>query len=207
MQSTKEHWEQVYDGRLNCSFSWYQEHARQSRQLIGNTGISFDAPVIDVGGGASTLVDDLLACGYSNLTLLDISSSALAATKERLGATGKPVRWIQSDITEARLEEYGYEVWHDRAVFHFLASPGARQKYINTLSKAIRPGGHIILSTFALDGPCRCSGLPAVRYSPETLHAELGDSFDLVTHEKELHLTPSGVVQSFIYCHFRKCDS
>ena len=204
MQSTKELWDRAYESRSAESLSWYQEHARLSLRWIREAGVACDAPIIDIGSGASTLVDDLLAAGYPNITILDISSSALATAKKRLGPASEPVRWIQADITQALLDEHAYEVWHDRAVFHFLDSRLERQRYVDRVYRAVRPEGHVIVAVFALDGPERCSGLPAARYSPETLYAEFGESFELVRHERELHQTPSGIIQPFIYCHFRK---
>lgn len=203
---SKKHWDLVHETKPADSVSWFQEYAELSLQLIRQTGSALTAPIIDVGGGASTLVDDLLALGYSNLTVLDISSTALQVAQARLGNEhSRNVQWMAADITEAGLPVHAYEVWHDRAVFHFLATPEERQQYVQALFNALRPGGHAIIATFAEDGPTRCSGLSAMRYRPEQLQAELGKSFALVRHRKEAHKTPSGSLQQFVYCCFRKC--
>ncbi len=202
---SKEHWERVYETKPTDSVSWFQAHAGRSLRLIQQTGVASSAPIIDVGGGASTLVDDLLANRYSNLTVLDLSSAALVAAKKRLGAErGERVQWLEANITEIEFPAHAYEVWHDRAVFHFLTSQEERQKYVRTVLRAVKPGGHVIVATFAEDGPSQCSGLPVVRYRAHDLHAEFGEPFTLVHHEKEAHSTPSGKVQQFVYCYCRK---
>lgn len=173
-------------------------------RLIRNSGAPRSAEIIDVGGGASTLVDDLLADGYPSLTVLDLSIAALSAAKARLGSRAANVRWIEADIQEASLPAHGYDVWHDRAVFHFLIAPRERQAYLEALLQAIKPEGHLIIATFAEDGPEQCSGLPVMRYSPEQLQAEFGSSFTLIEHAEEQHRTPLGGFQKFIYCHFRR---
>jgi SAM-dependent methyltransferase len=159
-----------------------------------------------VGGGASTLVDDLLAEGYTDLTVLDLSSAALAVAKQRLMKHGDCVHWLEGDITRVELPIHRFDIWHDRAVFHFLTDPADRHAYVERVMHSVRPCGHLIVATFAEDGPEKCSGLPVMRYQPETLHAEFGDAFQLVGHEKEAHHTPSGTVQQFVYCHFRKVN-
>ena len=203
MQS-KEHWEQVYTTKGANSVSWFQEHAQQSLQLIRQTGVQKDAGIIDVGGGASTLVDDLLADGYSNVAVLDLSEAALAAAKQRLGGRTQQVSWLVGDITQVNLPRHAYAVWHDRAVFHFLTTAEEREAYVRAVLRAVRPGGHVIVATFAEDGPERCSGLPVVRYSADGLHAQFGAPFTLLRHEREEHHTPAGTVQKFIYCMCRK---
>ena len=203
MQS-KEHWEQVYTTKGANSVSWFQEHAQQSLQLIRQTGVQKDAGIIDVGGGASTLVDDLLADGYSNVAVLDLSEAALAAAKQRLGGRAQQVSWLVGDITQVNLPRHAYAVWHDRAVFHFLTTAEEREAYVRAVLRAVRPGGHVIVATFAEDGPERCSGLPVVRYSADGLHAQFGAPFTLLRHEREEHHTPAGTVQKFIYCMCRK---
>lgn len=203
----KDHWERVYSTRTTTDVSWFQEHAEQSLSLIANTGVPTSAAIIDVGGGASTLVDDLLARDYSSVTVLDISSAALKAAQSRLGEAAKRVLWLNGDITEMQLPVREYDVWHDRAVFHFLTTPYQRHAYIQAVLRAVRPGGHIIVSTFAEDGPLQCSGLPVMRYSADTLHAEFGSPFQLVGHVKEEHRTPSGTTQKFVYCYCRTVTS
>ena len=202
--SSKAHWEQVYETKPTNAVSWFQEHARQSVQLIRHTGVGRDAAIIDVGGGASTLVDDLLAEGCCNLTVLDLSEAALTAAKARLGELANRVAWITGDITTVALQRHAYDVWHDRAVFHFLTSPGDRAAYLRAVLHSVKPGGFVIVATFAEDGPEKCSGLPVMRYSADSLHAEFGASFRLVEQEREEHHTPFGTVQKFVYCLCRK---
>ena len=203
MQS-KQHWEQVYKTKGANSVSWFQEHAQQSLQLIRQTGVQRDAGIIDVGGGASTLVDDLLADGYSNVAVLDLSEAALAAARQRLGARAQQVSWLVGDITQVNLPRHAYAVWHDRAVFHFLTTAKEREAYVRAVLRAVKHGGHVIVATFAEDGPEKCSGLPVMRYSADGLHAEFGAPFTLLRHEREEHHTPAGAVQKFIYCMCRK---
>ena len=162
------------------------------------------ASIIDVGGGASSLVDDLLAHGYTNLSVLDLSQEALSAVQKRLGAAADKVRWIDGDITRVALPLHAYDLWHDRAVFHFLTDPRQRQAYVESVLRAVKPGGHVIVATFAEDGPSQCSGLPVMRYRADELHAEFGAPFSLLRHEREQHSTPFGTTQNFIYCYCRK---
>lgn len=204
---SKQHWEQVYATKSSDSVSWFQEHADQSLRLIHNTGLGKDAAIIDVGGGASNLVDDLVAEGYTDLTVLDLSSAALAVAKQRLGKQAGVVHWMEGDITCAAFPEYRFDIWHDRAVFHFLIDAADRHAYVERVMQAVRPGGHVIVATFAADGPEKCSGLPVMRYQPEGLHAEFGDAFLLVAHDKEVHHTPFGTDQQFVYCYCRKGNS
>ena len=201
--NTKTHWEHIYETKAPTQVSWYQEHARFSLQYIRNTGIQKTDAIIDVGGGASTLVDDLLADGFQHISILDVSPSALQLARQRLGARAVDVNWIEADITRAELPEQAYDLWHDRAVFHFLTQPADRQRYIDTVRRAVRVGGHVIVATFALDGPERCSGLEVVRYSPESLHNEFGGDFEMVDSTPETHHTPFGTEQKFIYCYCR----
>lgn len=203
----KQHWDQVYNSRTSDSVSWFQEHAAQSLRLIRNTGLGKDAAIIDVGGGDSRLVDDLAAEGYTDLTVLDLSSTALALARQRLGKYADAVNWMEGDITRAEFPECRFDIWHDRAVFHFLTEPADRHAYVKRVMQAVRPGGHVIIATFAEDGPEKCSGLPVMKYQPETLHAQFGEAFLLVEHEKEAHRTPFGVVQQFVYCYCRKSGS
>jgi SAM-dependent methyltransferase len=150
-----------------------------------------------LAGGESTLVDDLLAHGYRNLTVLDISQTALALTKQRLGEAARRVHWICADITTAPLMPDSFDVWHDRAVFHFLTSQEQRLSYVRAVGNAVKPGGHVIVSTFGPEGPDKCSGLPVMRYNAEELHEEFGTRFRLIESSKELHETPSGTLSSF----------
>ncbi|PTQ76796.1 methyltransferase family protein [Nitrosomonas oligotropha] len=200
----KRHWEQVYTTKASDSVSWFQEHADQSLRLIHNTRLGKDAAIIDVGGGASRLVDDLVAEGYTDLTVFDLSSTALAVARQRLGKHADIVHWIEGDITRTKFPMNRFDIWHDRAVFHFLTDPADRHAYVERVLSSVRPGGHVIVATFAEDGPEKCSGLPVMRYQPEALHAIFGDTFQLVEHEKEAHHTPFGTVQQFVYCYCRK---
>ncbi len=207
MQPGKEHWEAVYTSKATDEVSWFQPHARLSLDLIGAAAADKDAGIIDVGGGASTLVDDLLAEGYRDLTVLDLSAAALQAARRRLGVQESLVRWIEADITEVDLPRKRYDVWHDRAVFHFLTTARQRDAYVRTVFNAVKPGGHVIVATFAEDGPLQCSGLPVMRYRADELHDEFGDAFTLLKHQKEEHHTPSGKVQQFVYCYCRRISS
>lgn len=201
---SKDHWEHVYSSKQANGVSWFQERAEQSLQLIRGTGVPASAAIIDVGGGASTLVDDLLANGYSAVSVLDLSAAALTVAKARLGQQASAVQWLEGDITKTPLPAHAFDVWHDRAVFHFLTSKEDRQAYVETVLRAVKPGGHVIVATFAEDGPLQCSGLPVMRYAPDALHAEFGAPFSLVQHEREVHRTPFGTEQKFVYCYCRK---
>jgi len=204
---TKAHWDKLYATRAPEAVSWYQAHARWSLRLIEDAGIPRNAAIIDVGGGASTLVDDLLAAGFTNVSVLDLSASALAAARQRLGAAAAKAQWVEADITKDVLPRHAFDLWHDRAVFHFLTEAADRAAYVRAVLRAVKPGGHVIIATFAEDGPTQCSGLPVVRYRPNELHAEFGDSFSLLRHEKEAHHTPGGTLQQFVYCYCRKVES
>jgi ubiquinone/menaquinone biosynthesis C-methylase UbiE len=201
---TKTHWEKVYGTKDSTEVSWFQEHPELSLQFIDRTGVDSSAQVIDVGGGASTLVDDLLSRNYQNITVLDISAAALRVAQERLGSQANAVTWLEADITQVQLPYQFYDVWHDRAVFHFLTRAADRQKYVEAVMHSVKAGGHVIIATFGMDGPSRCSGLEVVRYDPDSLHHEFGSNFDLVHSTSESHETPFGTEQRFIYCYYRK---
>jgi SAM-dependent methyltransferase len=201
--NAKTHWEHIYETKAPTQVSWYQEHSRFSLQYIRNTGIQKTDALIDVGGGASTLVDDLIADGYQAISILDVSAAALQLARQRLGPHAVNVNWIEADITQADLPHHAYDVWHDRAVFHFLTQAADRQHYVEIVRRSVRKGGHVIVATFAPDGPERCSGLEVVRYSPESLHHEFGGDFEVVDSTHETHHTPFGTVQKFIYCYCR----
>jgi SAM-dependent methyltransferase len=202
----KEHWEKVYASKDVHEVSWFQPHAALSLKLIGQASLAPTAAIIDVGGGASPLVDDLLAAGYQQLSVLDLSAAALAAARSRLGSLAGRVRWIEADILSAQLPEGAYDVWHDRAVFHFLIEPDQRQAYVEQVLRAVKPGGLVIVATFAEDGPTHCSGLPVMRFSAAQLHGEFGGSFQLLGHERESHHTPAGAEQKFLYCFCRRME-
>lgn len=199
----REHWENIYLTKARDEVSWFREHLDTSLRMITNTGVRSEASIIDVGGGNSTLVDDLLAHGFGDVSVLDISSKAIADSKKRLGGLSEKVDWIEADITAVDLP-LDYDVWHDRAVFHFLTDAEDRQKYIHLVERSLRTGGHIIVASFGLDGPRKCSGLDVMRYSPETMHGEFGEGFNLVESLSETHKTPSDTTQEFIYCYCRK---
>ncbi|MBU6461020.1 MAG: class I SAM-dependent methyltransferase [Proteobacteria bacterium] len=200
----KEHWEQVYRHKLPDEVSWFQKHADLSVHMIRHTGLGEDAAILDVGGGTSVLADDLLALNYTNLTVLDLSSHAIKAARLRMGEQASKIHWIEADITQVAFPAHQFDIWHDRAVFHFLTHPADRQRYIGQVMHALRPGGYVIMATFAEDGPEQCSGLPVMRYQPESLHTEFGFSFELIGHQRETHHTPLGQIQQFIYCYCKK---
>lgn len=204
---SKEHWEKVYSTKASTEVSWFQEHAALSLKLIQDVAIPKSASIIDVGGGASTLVDDLLANGYGHLTVLDLSGAALATARSRLGGQAARVQWLEANVLEAELPAHGYDVWHDRAVFHFLTTEEERRAYVKKVLHAVKPGGLVIVATFAEDGPSKCSGLPVMRYSADALHAEFGEPFQLLGHERESHHTPGGNEQKFMYCFCRRVAS
>jgi len=202
--NAKTHWEHIYETKAPTQVSWYQEHARYSLQFIQKTGVQKTGHIIDIGGGASTLVDDFLMAGFQQVSILDVSEHALQHARQRLGARANDVNWVEADITQADLPEQFYDVWHDRAVFHFLTKAEDRQKYVETVRRSVKQGGHVIVATFALDGPDKCSGLEVVRYNPENLHDEFGAGFELTDSTRETHHTPFGTDQKFIYCYCRK---
>jgi len=196
----RSHWENVYATKAPDRVSWYRPHLETSLELIEKVAPARSAHIIDVGGGESTLVDDLLARGYQNVSVLDVSSAAIHFTKKRLGLRADSVQWIVGDIATADLPSNAYDVWHDRAVFHFLTTPDQRAAYLRQVGKTVRSGGHVLVSTFGPEGPTRCSGLEVVRYDAESLHAEFGVRFQLLESLKELHETPFGTTQQFLYC-------
>lgn len=202
--NAKNHWENVYSTNAEDEVSWFQESAALSLKLIDDAGLDKQASIIDVGGGASTLVDGLLAASYQDITVLDLSGAALDKAQKRLGNQAAQVLWLEANVLEQDFPEHGYDVWHDRAVFHFLNSQAEREAYVRTVRKAVKPGGLVIVATFAEDGPTMCSGLPVQRYSADELHSEFGEPFLLLGHEKESHHTPAGREQKFVYCFCRK---
>ena len=194
------HWEHVYRTKQPDQVSWFQAEARLSRELIERAAPDRTARIIDIGAGASTLVDGLVASGYGAITVLDISPAALALARARLGPEAASVEWRAADVLQAEFPVQAFDVWHDRAVFHFLTDPADRGRYVAQVRHAVRPGGTVIVATFAADGPLRCSGLDVARYSPDGLHAEFGAGFTLIDSHRELHTTPSGATQAFTYC-------
>lgn len=203
MEERHAHWEKVYRTKSPDAVSWFQEHATRSLEIIRSIGATSDAKILDAGGGSSILVDDLLTGRFKHVSVLDLSASALEVARRRLGSLGQNVTWITGDILTVELPEQTYDIWHDRAVFHFLTDPADRMAYVGQVMKSVKPGGHVIVATFAPDGPEQCSGLPVARYDPDQLHDEFGPSFELLEHSSEEHKTPWGSVQHFIYCHCR----
>jgi SAM-dependent methyltransferase len=197
------HWENIYGKKAADAVSWYRPHLETSQtslELIERAAPEYSASIIDIGGGESTLVDDLLARGYRNISVLDISQTAVDANKKRLGSASEHIHWLVADITKTKLESCAYDVWHDRAVVHFLTSSEARLAYVCQVANAVKPGGHVIVSTFGPEGPTKCSGLDVVRYDAESLHREFGVRFRLLGSSKELHRTPFDTIQQFLYC-------
>ena len=197
------HWQQVYTSKDERAVSWFEAVPLGSLDLIRATGIGRDAAIIDIGGGASRLVDALLDEGFRDLTVLDVSREALAKSKARLGARGASVQWLGADVTIWQPARR-YDLWHDRAALHFLTAPDERAAYAERFMRAVRPGGHVIIATFAPDGPERCSGLPVVRHDADSLAALLGPSFELIENRRHEHSTPAGAVQKFQFSRFRR---
>ena len=197
------HWQAVYETKDATAVSWYEAEPRRSLDLIGRASADPQASVIDVGGGASTLVDHLLAAGRRDVAVLDVSAEALARTRARLGVSAGGVRWIVADITRWHPPRT-WAIWHDRAVFHFLTDPDDQAGYLGALQAATAPGGRVVLATFAPDGPERCSGLPVVRYDSEGLATRLGPGFALLESARAVHVTPWGAGQRFTWALFRR---
>jgi len=195
------HWQNVYATKAENEVSWYQENPASSLDLVAATGVPSDAAIIDVGGGASRLVDCLLDKGFRRVAVLDLSENALGEAKTRLGRRADAVDWIVADVTTWEPSRT-YDLWHDRAAFHFLTEPADREAYVVRLKRAVHRGGHVIIATFAPDGPERCSGLPIVRYDPDALARMLGQDFELVDSRRHDHLTPSGNTQHFQFSRF-----
>jgi 2-polyprenyl-3-methyl-5-hydroxy-6-metoxy-1,4-benzoquinol methylase len=195
------HWQNVYATNAEKEVSWFQENPAPSLDLIAATGIRSDADIIDVGGGASRLVDSLLEKGFSRVAVLDLSANALDEAKKRLGRRADGIDWIAADVT-AWEPSSTYELWHDRAAFHFLIEAADRDAYVARLKKAVRAGGHVIIATFASDGPERCSGLPIVRYDPKAVASALGPEFELIDSRRHDHVTPRGNTQRFQFSRF-----
>lgn len=197
------HWDEVYRTKSADRVSWFQPDPAPSLAAIDHLDLLPETALIDIGGGTSNLVDALLARGWTDLTVLDISAAAFAVTQARLGADAARVAWLVNDITEW-VPPRTYGLWHDRAVFHFLTEPAQREAYRRALHAALAPGGHVIIATFAPDGPVRCSGLPVRQYDAPALAAELGADLRLLRHWREEHRTPGGASQMFTWCVFER---
>lgn len=202
MLSNEDHWTAIYLKHRASELSWFQAEPTCSLDLIESAVLSRSDPILDVGGGTSLLVDRLLDRDYRDITVLDLAAPALDAVRDRLSARGQSVTLVHADVRRF-LPERRYGLWHDRAVFHFLTSAEDRRSYLRALVASLRPGGHVVIATFAPDGPTRCSGLEVVRYETSTLAATLGPRFALVRVERESHVTPRGAVQKFQYSLFR----
>lgn len=194
------HWEKIYREKTPDTVSWYRPHLETSLALIKKVAPPPYASIIDVGGGESTLVDDLLVWHYRKITVLDVSQTAIDVTKTRLGSSAQHVEWLTADITRAELSWNAYDLWHDRAVFHFLTNPDERSGYIRQVARTVKTGGYVLVSTFGPQGPTKCSGLEVIRYDAQSLHAEFGVRFRLLDSLTELHKTPFGTTQQFLYC-------
>ena len=197
------HWQHVYQTKGEGDVSWFEERPDISLDLIRATGVRTDASVIDIGGGTSRLVDALLKAGFETVAVLDLSEMALATSKSRLGTREAKVRWIVADVTAWQPNET-YDVWHDRATLHFLTTQKDQAAYASRVLQATHPGSHVIIGTFAPDGPERCSGLPVVRHDAISLGEMLGASFELVESRNHAHGTPGGVTQKFQFSRFRR---
>src|SRR5262245_50155592 len=200
MVEPKDYWEKIYRTKQPTEVSWYRPHLEISLQLIEEAVRNRDAHIIDVGAGESTLIDDLLAVGYRNLYAMDLSATALDVAKARLGLDASKVTWLCGDALAFGFSLHQFDVWHDRAVFHFLTNAGDRAAYVRQVAHSVKPGGYVIVAAFGPQGPTQCSGLDVVRYDPEALHDEFGTGFRLVKHRTELHQTPKGSTQQFTYC-------
>lgn len=198
----KDHWENLYAEKAPTGVNWHKSHPQHSLSLIGDTGIGTAASIIDVGGGASTLVDHLLQAGYRDITVLDIARTAIQRCQLRLGDLSQQINWVESDITDYSPGRT-FDIWHDCAVFHFLTLDRDREFYLEALHNALKPGGQVIIATFSDIGPSQCNGLDVMRYTPGTLGRVLGPQLHLVETLTEEHRTPAGGLQQFVYCRFR----
>jgi len=207
VMTTKTHWESVYENKPAEAVSWYAPHLRESLRYVSQAASSKYAAIIDVGGGESTLVDDLANEGYKDITVLDISAKALEVTRQRVGAQGAHVHWVAADVLEVEFPVGAFDIWHDRAVFHFLTSDDQRRRYVAQVLSALKPAGFAIVGTFGPEGPERCSGLQVSRYAPSELHGVFGEPFELLGSSIELHTTPWGSPQQFVYCYCRRLPS
>jgi SAM-dependent methyltransferase len=201
--SRKSHWETVYTTKGENEVSWFQENPAPSLELIDLARPTSESAIVDIGGGASRLVDSLLDRGFNRVTVLDISEAALAAARTRLGDRASQVQWIVADVTKWHPART-FDLWHDRAAFHFLTDTADRSAYVTCMQQAIKPGGHAIIGTFATDGPEKCSGLPVNRYDEASLARELGEGFELTESRRHDHSTPWNSSQRFLFCVFRR---
>jgi ubiquinone/menaquinone biosynthesis C-methylase UbiE len=194
------HWENVYNAKSPEEMSWYEPHLAISLEWVTEAAPNPAAAIIDVGGGASTLVDDLCAKGYRSLTVLDVSSTALARSRQRMGRAADGIRWITGDVTTCSLPDAAFDLWHDRAVFHFLTDQDERDAYVQRVRSALKPAGQVILATFSTHGPQSCSGLPVSQYDAASTQEQFGPDFRLTKSATVTHHTPVGGSQEFLYC-------
>ncbi|MGV7235009.1 MAG: class I SAM-dependent methyltransferase [Nitrosomonadaceae bacterium] len=199
-----EHWEAIYTSKSADQVGWYSLHLETSMRWIAELKLAPKDPIIDIGGGASTLVDDLLGSGHKDLSVLDLSEKAIHLTKERLGKASRSVTWLQGNVTEIELPSQHFKLWHDRAVFHFLVDPEIQQMYRDVVLKTVMKGGYFIIGTFTTNAPPQCSGLPVQRHTPDTLSNTFGKELELKQYNKEIHKTPSGIEQAYVYCLFQR---
>jgi 2-polyprenyl-3-methyl-5-hydroxy-6-metoxy-1,4-benzoquinol methylase len=199
----KTHWEKVYKTKTPDTVSWYLPHLETSLALVARSGAALSSSIIDVGGGESTLADDLVSRGYQNVTVLDISETAINVSKQRMAEAAANVHWLVADVLATELRPHTYGVWHDRAVFHFLTTMEQRLSYVQNVARSVKRGGHVIVSTFGPEGPKKCSGLEVMRYDADALHGQFGAQFRLIESSQELHETPKGTTQQFLYCYCR----
>jgi SAM-dependent methyltransferase len=202
----EDHWEKVYSTRMAEKLGWYKPRLDVSLAWIAELNLDAHAPIIDIGGGASTLVDDLIDEGYESIAVLDIAESALATSKKRLGQQSNLVMWLKGDVAAYPLPQNRFELWHDRGALHFLTESVDQQAYRDNLLNSLRPGGHVIIGVFAPEAPPRCSGIAVQRFDHEQLSTFLGNEFELLRHQTDLHVTPGKVEQMYLYCLFRRSE-
>ncbi len=200
------HWNDRYSTTIVENLGWYRTHLERSLTWIDGLDMPRDASIIDVGAGASTLVDDLLDRGFTNITALDVSDAALTIARDRLADRAQQVTWHVGDVTIADLPKASFDLWHDRAVFHFLIDEADRTAYLEALRRALRPAGNVLIGTFSPDAPPKCSGLPVRRYTHDGLLSEFGDEFELIDQSADLHVTPGGVRQPYVYALLRRAS-
>jgi 2-polyprenyl-3-methyl-5-hydroxy-6-metoxy-1,4-benzoquinol methylase len=205
MSNTKQHWEKIYETKEETTFSWFQSYPKTSIEFMSLFNLSKQAKIIDIGGGDSHLVDALLEMGYSNVSVLDISSKAIDRAKQRLGAKAETVQWIVSDITEFE-PTVEYDFWHDRAAFHFLTTEVEIIRYLSIVNKAIKKEGHLVLGTFSKNGPLKCSGLEIKQYTEASMSLLFEKDFNRIKCIQETHVTPFNTMQDFVFCSFQKAN-
>ncbi len=200
------HWNERYSTTPIERLGWYRNHLERSLRWIDDLDLARDSAIIDVGAGASTLVDDLLQRGFTDLSALDVSGEALAIARKRLGDKARQVDWLLADVTSADLADASIDLWHDRAVFHFLIDQADRDRYLETLRRCLRPGGHVLIGVFSPDAPPKCSGLPVQRYTLDELKSVFEGVCDLIDESRELHVTPGGIEQPYVYALLKRRD-